>query len=540
MKHIVPFILALLAIASGAQSAAVRFEGDRPHNAATVERLARQGSSPDSLVALLSAEGYIDADVTQHADTTLIDAGARATLDTLHVIENDTTTYVLHIPFAAKTVDSLITSILERKYAHGYLYATVDVDGMSRNRERVVLSLKLNPGPSMILRRLDLRGLVRTLPAFIERYLPIAPGDTLTPLAVAAVERAAERIDFVHYIPPAKIRPQAGYTSADLSLDFEEQRPLTIEAGGGYIPADTGSQVVWHLNLRFNNLLGGGRQARILSERREEGRQLLQIGYSQPVFLFGSGRLDGEVATRDYRDSFYEFGARSGLSTQIGEQFSGGMELGFRRVEPADEEPPYSAYRAAFLSGWDGLDRRFNPTSGIRFQSSIAYVNRRYDTDSLATGPGRAVFNETRADAALAMYQPLFSRLVGHVELKYRGLETSQPLPPLSELIFVGGPGTLRGYRNEQFAVLRTALVTVEPHWQFDSGYLFAFYDGAYLNNRVPAADGGVRTDERYRSGYGIGLGLADGRRSVRLSLGWNPDLSYDQPRLSIELSSDI
>ena len=129
---------------------------------------------------------------------------------------------------------------------------------------------------------------------------------------------------------------------------------------------------------------------------------------------------------------------------------------------------------------------------------------------------------------------------MGHAAFGYVGLETNESLPPPAELYYIGGPGTIRGYRNEQFAAIRSAYATLEPRLRFDSGYLFVFYEGAYINNRVAAGDGGTRADEFYRSSYGVGGAVIDGSRSVRISLGWNPEASFDQPRLSLEFSSEI
>ena len=96
------------------------------------------------------------------------------------------------------------------------------------------------------------------------------------------------------------------------------------------------------------------------------------------------------------------------------------------------------------------------------------------------------------------------------------------------------------GYRNDQFAVQRAAWFTLEPRWRFGSGAGFVFYDGAYLNRRVAEADNGIATEELYRDAFGVGLIVLDARRSVELSLGWNRDAAFDQPRLSVRLSSDL
>ncbi len=98
----------------------------------------------------------------------------------------------------------------------------------------------------------------------------------------------------------------------------------------------------------------------------------------------------------------------------------------------------------------------------------------------------------------------------------------------------------MRGYRNEQFAAIHTATGSVEPRLRFDQGYLFFFYDGAYLNNRVHGDNNSIDTNEQYRYGYGLGLAVMEPGRVLRLSLGWNPELPFDQPRLSVEFTADL
>ena len=104
----------------------------------------------------------------------------------------------------------------------------------------------------------------------------------------------------------------------------------------------------------------------------------------------------------------------------------------------------------------------------------------------------------------------------------------------------IGGPGTLRGYRNEQFTAIRTVYGTIEPRLRFGSGFGFLFYDAAYLNNRMMDQSEKIETVEDFKWSYGLGLGVGNNLRSVLLSLGWEPQSGFDQPRLSIALSSDI
>jgi outer membrane protein assembly factor BamA len=302
---------------------------------------------------------------------------------------------------------------------------------------------------------------------------------------------------------------------------------------------------VWSFDLKLLSPFGTGREIAVRSERREKGRRQLDVSYRQPVYLAGPGDLALSLATRDYRDDFYEFGAGVRFSTHLSGRMTTGLRLGWKRVTPADDQRVYSAYSVEYSIERNSLDHPLNPANGLLLQMSLAYTHRR-QASSVSSAPdtvmsaGGERFNETRSNLTAELYRNLVGRLVGHLSLGYIGLESDDNLPPVSELALIGGPGTLRGYRNEQFAAQRALLGTVEPRLRFRPGYLFVFYDAAYLNRRLSSDGDDTVTEELYRDAAGIGLALLDQYRSVKLSLGWNTDAAFDQPRLSIELRSDL
>ncbi len=460
-------------------------------------------------------------------------------IDSVFVTGDSTDVIVLDKAFNQRAFQELMDDILRPYYDNGYYWASAKVNRICKRDDKIQLELRIIKGPLVTLTNAIYTGLIHTNRDIVERYIPISVGDTLTDHTLRRVERAATQIGFVTFHPPAVIKPLEGYTSADLELCFSEKRQFTFEGGGGYLP-DNNSGLVWHLNLRFNNMFGRGRQASVFSERREKGRNVLRLRYGQPLFVAGVGDLSLEVGTRDYRDQFYEFSLNGAYVTRLKDNLSVGLSLGWKSVEPVVTLPSYSRFSGCFSIEQEALDDRLNPANGLDMKWSISYSYRRYAEDSSTTAPEKSSFNETRASASIKWYKQIVGGVIWHLGLNYVGLETEESLPPISELIFVGGPGSIRGFRNEQFAVLRVAFGCVEPHLRFTSGYLFTFYDAAYLNNRVADSDSTVRTDELYRYGYGLGIALHDDSRAIKLSLGWNPELPFDQPRLSVEFSSDI
>jgi len=470
---------------------------------------------------------------------TEIAAASLSRIDSVYLTGDSSDVFIFNKVFDQSNIQKLTDNILKQYYDRGYYWASLKINSVRRRDDRVLLELRITKGPLVRLGDAVFTGLTRTDHDLVARYIPVQPGDTLTDRILRKAETAASGIQFVTFYPPPSIRPIEGYTSADLEFQFSEKRQVTFEGGGGYLP-DNSTGLVWHLDLHFNNLFGQGRQATVFSERRERDRNVLRFGYGQPLFVAGVGWLGLEVGTRDYRQQFYEFSLSGSYATQLSSIMVTGLSLGWKSVEPSGKMPSYSRFACRFFIERVALDDRLNPANGLDMTWSVSYSYRRYTGDSSTITPERNSFNETRASVSIKWYKRIAGGLIGHLGLNYVGLETEESLPPISELIFIGGPGSIRGFRNEQFAVLRTAYGSMEPRLRFSNGYLFTFYDAAYLNNRVARSDGTVRTEELYRYSYGLGIALHDSRRAIKLSLGWNPELQFDQPRLSIEFSSDI
>ncbi len=544
---LVVILLSVLMLSGVGSARTVEFVGETPVNAGPLRSVAEavmgDDALADSLVLLLEGEGYLESDVAVTGDSVRIEAGTRSMLTSLVDATGRVLIDDVDKAFTPETVQQATELVLEPYRDSGYYYATTSVRTVRADSHQISLVVAITPGPVLRVTSVSFVGLERTDESLIARYLSIDSGDVVTRANIERWRREAAELAFIDLVPPLDIRPRPGFTGADLAFRFVEKQSARIEGAAGYLPDDPAG-LVWTLDAALLNLFGGGRRADLRSERRERGRNLFEVGYSQPIFLLGTGTAGLSVATRDYRDSFYEFGVDLLAESQLFESFSVGVNVGWKTVEPSGPVAGYRRFLAGFTVARQSLDDRLNPRSGIDLRWQISYANRVYRDDTLVAAPPRRSLNDTRTDVRVDWYLPVVSSLVGRLGVRYNGLETSEQLPPLSELILVGGPGSIRGYRNEQFAVLRAAVGTIEPRLRFDAGYLFAFYDAGYTSERRTATGGGVETVEQYLQSYGLGLSLTgqgrNGGRSITLSLGWSAEADFDQPRLSVELEAGL
>jgi outer membrane protein assembly factor BamA len=535
--------LVFLFAAGSCAAVEITFAGARPSNDRQLQRLADRlplDSAQRAIQSNLNAEGYLGVTATANDGVIQVHLGPRYYLSQLIVQDSivDTVDFV-PTPFTERLIRAQFNRILSGLESQGYYFASATAQDFTLADTLVALVVKITRGPIVSANSYVFGGLQKTPASLLERYLPPLADQPITPQLLEEITTAAERIPFVTFVPSVDIRPREGYTEADLYLTFIERRQFRIEGIAGYVPS-TESGLLWTLDARFQNILGGGREAFVTSERRERGRNLLDIGYSQPVFFAGVGVIGGEVSTRDYRDEFYEFAMRMHYDLRFAPQFQAGVAAGWRNVEPNGNLAAYNAFSIGLNLKAANQSSPYGEWPYYSLAWSVGYSYRRYKDDSLAVAPQLNAVNETRTSITLSSTWPIYKSLGGHLSATYMGLETPEDLPPISELYLLGGPGTVRGFRNDRFLAQRAAIGVIEPRLRFDGGFAYLFVDGAYINLPVSGASGEVFSDESFHAGYGIGIDIRNASRAVDISLGWNRDLSFDQPRLSVQFISDI
>lgn len=523
----------------------VSFKGQLPENQEVLKRTARelQDSTQvaDSLTRLLVNAGYLDAEVTIEDSTVIIIAGPAALIRAIEVIGDSSYRVNIGQNFTQQTIERAMQKALQLWQSRGYWYATLHLQELRfPGRGEVVARARLSRGPVVSVGDIDFPGLMHTRREVVVRYLPIRTGDTLTPALISRINRASSALDLVRPTAPAEVVPLPGYEQAIIRLPVEEPRQFAFEGAAGLAGDDSESRdLLWSLRLQVNSLFGYGRRLALHTERSDRGRHDLTLSYRQPVFLLGAGWLRADLATRDYSDQFYELAGSADVSTSLAQGIGLGFGLGWKTVSPDSQRPAFNRYDLAVtFDGYD-LDHPSNPSSGWQTNWRVTFSHRRYHDDTVATVPQSTALDESRVELAVARYQPIWRRWLVHLGLSFNGLQTKEKLPPLSELILLGGPTTVRGFRSEQFSALQAAWGTIEPRLHYHWGYVATFLDLVYLRNRLDENDH-VITAEDFEYGYGIGLGVTGSRGGVSVSLAWNPQLAFDQPYLAVRFNAEL
>jgi outer membrane protein assembly factor BamA len=454
------------------------------------------------------------------------------TLERLGLIEGST--------FRPGDLAARIHDLLEEYDREGHPFAQVWIDslGFDAAENRVDVRLYVVEGVEGNVEDVSVEGLKKTRPELAVRIAGVEPGTRYTGslLRDARVRLSASGV-FTSVQPPT-VRMSADGRGVDVVLVVSEpSRSHSLTSALGYAEAEGEQerQISGMVDLRLNNI----------------GGTLKDLG----ALWSNDGR--DRVETRiDYTDQFF-LGRRVSLGVnlhQIGlDTVYTWQSLGFEVERPVGRlagslvgvSLGVNGDRNVFSVGELKRSWRLRTTLGARYRRGVIDGNVFSARARMGVAWKRRVLREG-GDESLNQYIPEVEveaavrlRPVIHARtaLVYRGLESSERIVPLSEVFYIGGARTLRGYKESQFNGRRVATARNElllGRTRVENVYLFADV-GYVLRETLTAADT-VDRDEIVRAGYGFGLRTASRLGNVDLSFGVGEKLSLQQTKVHVLL----
>ena len=384
-------------------------------------------------------------------------------------------------PFAQEQLDEDIRSIKQLYGRDGYIKAAVRVERvLDKERPLVTLRLNIEEGPACTVNRVMIRGNWRTKDHVIRRDISLLPADRVN---TDEVEKSKRRL--VNTGLFFSLEPKLGEEPVQirfLDTDDPDKTDVVVEVtegGLGNIAVGAGwsssTGLVGNLNVVLRNFdaldfpkswkdftsgqawTGGGQE---LSISLSPGTELhdYRLGWSNPS-VWDSPYFTGfNLFLQDFSWSQYYDQGRMGLGVVVGRRFLEDWQIAVsprvERVEISDIDsgaPPdafeaegtHDRHAVTLSVSYDGRDNIFMPTTGYHASAAVEMGGtvlggdvdfiretiraRRWWTLWDQTGWGKHVIN-----------------LGGEVGLLHT---TNSDSVPIFERFFIGGLGSLRGFR---------------------------------------------------------------------------------------------
>ena len=381
--------------------------------------------------------------------------------------------------FARSRVGKDLVAVADVYRDEGYAYANVTPLTEVDEKERIIhLTYDVQPGAKVRFERIDVVGNGRTRDKVIRRELRIYEGELFSQ---TGINTSRTRVNALGFFETVTVTTQRG--SADdlvvAKVEVKERSTGTFQIGAGFSSYEN---FILTGQISQNNLFGWG-QSLSLQIQWSSIRQLGTIQFAEPYFLDTRWTFAFDLYSSE--STYTTFNRRAiGGSMTWGYELSG-LEAWWpdaRKLEDMRLFATYTNERVSvsatdtgtlvanrFRSGttsalrlslqWDKRDNRLFPTAGFYHS-----VGAEFAPPALAPS---ALFGEqvnlfTRYSLDTRYYRPFFWGLVGRAKLSagyIREWDSDHPIP-ISELYYLGGINSVRGYR--QLSIAPTELVAEE------------------------------------------------------------------------------
>jgi len=444
-------------------------------------------------------------------------------------------------PLVPDVLEADIQALLDRYERAGHPLAEIHVDRVaidSTARSRLRLTLRVDEGPALWLKRVEPEEGARTSPALLAHLAGLTVGASLTDYDPDAIRERLEQSALFRDVgtPDLRVGPEGGAT---LQIPAEEAPPGSFDLALGYLPASAAGQkgqLVGSGHLLLEHLFGGGRRVDLTLDRRPGRASIFDLAVADPFVLGLPLRLRGDFRG-EQRDSTYgerRYGLEAGYRFDSGLELVGSLRREVVQPGPAGTQLQGNRQRIArsqtLFYGvgvrYESLTRPVNPRRGLRIDVHVEQGRtERTSRRRTATGDTARVsrtMRQERLHATMRTYVPLADRQV--IAVGGDGAVLRSDTYDRSDLFRFGGATSLRGYDEDRFLGNVTARALLEYRLLLDRrSYAYAFGDLGYL--RRPILQGSGRR-QSWRPGYGIGVEVSTGIGQVRASYALNPEVA--------------
>ena len=455
------------------------------------------------------------------------------------------------VPFSQAAFEGGIDKLLALYSERGYPKAEIEPTNFHLSEERgtVDLHLKIHEGDQVRIGAVKLTGLQKTKPEVVLRELPVQAGDVFDQREIDQSFHRLVNLGYFYEVSPSLL--EEGRTPAEIIFNAKVTEARTGRLSGviGYAPPTTefegAPQLTGVIEATETNLLGTGRGANFLW--KSGLLQTLRIGYVEP-WAFGKPiKIGVEYSQVKQRNQFTDAASNeNAASVTIGARFrrlyEGSLGFSYKQIElPASNatlfatSPPIASPIVDVTDAVAQSGVKYGITLGLTRDSRDYFLNpTRGRLDHVAFEFSRGDFKLRKLWVDLRGYFPTWRRQV--IALGLHGAATWGDNIPPTELFYLGGANTLRGYDEDWFFGPRRVYANIEYRLLVGrTSQFFIFTDlGTVTQVNQPTVFDPLRV------GYGFGMRLESKGGLLRMDYGLAEGRSGLEGKIHVNLGTSF
>lgn len=373
--------------------------------------------------------------------------------------------------FSRSVVTGITNAITDRLGDDGYAFANVNAaPDIDAEKKQVALTLFVDPGKRVYVRRINITGNTKTEEEVIRREFRQMEGGWFTPKKLQRSRVRLQRLGFFEEVNIETPAVPGTADQVDINVNVTEGSTGQLQASVGY--GSVGG-IILQAKVAFNNFVGTGKYIS-LEATRNQSQQIFNLSYTNPYYtddgvsrswsLFYRKTDAQELNVSDYRTD--DRGARVGFAFPVSEYntIRSGLEL--KNTDLRIESTNTSYVLKDWVCDFFGEPNNCDKTSA-NFTTLTADLSFSHDTRNRTFFASDGTMQQITAEVALPGTEnldlqyyklrynyesnwPLFAGLVlqGRASLGYGDGYGNTGQLPFFENFFAGGVSSVRGFRG--------------------------------------------------------------------------------------------
>ena len=510
----------------------------------------------------LYEKGYYNfsLEVTQHNDTSnilmTVKEGKPTFVDAINIVNTGLTDSLYFMQtvnslqgkiFSKENVSNIFSELIHHYENIGYPFYSVKIDSLffHDNENNFLVDLFISPSKGRLCRfdKFIFKGNEKTKDYVLERELRIGKSELYNQEIVDDIPAILNKTGFFRKVEnPEFLIDETG--KGILRITLEEKNTNNFDGILGYVPGsgNTKGYFTGFVNINLRNLFGTGRAALIKWNQETQSTQELELKYFEPWLFSYPFSLSLGLYQRKQDSTYVQRNLNTELDYVADKNITASFLASSESVIPSENSlPENTVYNSSQITTGlslriDTRDDLYAPRSGLLFINSYKYTSKTIEDETLTDV--NSDNNLQRFEVDLSFYKTIFTSQVVSLALHAREMRGS--FIELSDLYFLGGTSTLRGYRERQFSGNRLIWSNLEYRYLFDiRSYFFLFLDSGYFMRREePQLN--VSFYDDYKTGYGLGISLETAIGILKVSYALGEGDSFSEGKIHFGIANDF
>lgn len=455
--------------------------------------------------------------------------------------------------FTQQIIDDFFSEILDHFENNGFPFAKINVESVyffdeaGSGNHSADLYLKIEKGGISNIDLIEIEGNTKTKDYVIIRTSGIYAGEKYQQ---SKIDGIPSRLNRLRFFDPVE-QPEYYFNSKNqgvLKIKIKEKETNNFDGVFGYVPAVNENEKGYftgYININLKNLFGTGRSTAIRWQQENRNSQELELRYLEPWLFNYPFNLEAGLFQRKQDTTYVQRTLEGKLEFLATQDISASVIVNSQSTIPTERtNKTFTVFNStAFTSGInlkiDTRDDFYAPKEGIILLNTYKFTSKNIEE------PKEYITPETKTKTTFQRLELDFGFFVEWLKDQIAALgvharELRGSDVELSDLYFLGGTTSLRGYREKQFQGNRLLWSNLEYRYLLTRrSFAFLFLDtGYFLRNGDVSRN--INEISDFNIGYGFGLNIETGLGVLGVSFALGKGDSFSDGKIHFGIINEF